>query len=138
MRFHRFFINIVTDNTRKKRSVRQYGIGWPPQSYENTIEVLVVVDGSMVHYHQHDVKLYVLSIMNVVDSIFKDSSIGNHVKVETVKVMLLDGGSFGYMRHKARVSASEMLTSFCKWQVLLNQYHDKQPLLYDVALLITR
>ena len=52
--------------TRSKRSLIQYGVGWPPQSYENTIEVLVVVDGSMVHFHQDDVKFYVLSLMKVV------------------------------------------------------------------------
>ena len=34
-----------------------------------------------------------------VDSIFRDKSIGNHIKVETVKVMSLEGATFGYMRH---------------------------------------
>ena len=34
-----------------------------------------------------------------VDSIFRDRSIGNHIKVETVKVMSLEGATFGYMRH---------------------------------------
>ena len=34
-----------------------------------------------------------------VDSIFKDRSIGNYIKVETVKVMSLEGATFGYMRH---------------------------------------
>ena len=34
-----------------------------------------------------------------VDSIFKDRSVGNHIKVETVKVMSLEGATFGYMRH---------------------------------------
>ena len=44
----------------------QYGIGWPPQSYDNTVEVLVVVDSSMIHYHKHDVKNYVLNLMKMV------------------------------------------------------------------------
>ena len=123
---------------RKKRSLKQYGVGWPPQSYENTIEVLVVADGSMILHHDDDVKQYILHLMNVVDTIFRDRSLGNHVKVEVVKVMAVDGGSFGYMRHMTRVSAAEMLSSFCKWQKLLNQYDHSGPLLYDVALLITR
>ena len=40
-----------------------------------------------------------LKILFKVDSIFKDKSIGNHIKVETVKVMSLEGATFGYMRH---------------------------------------
>ena len=51
---------------RQKRSTVQYGIGWPPQSYDNTVEVLVVVDSSMIHYHKHDVKNYVLNLMKMV------------------------------------------------------------------------
>ena len=66
--------------------VRHYGIGWPPQSYENTIEVLkkiihsnsiyliqilleqllIVVDGSMVAEHKNEVKFYVLNIIKMV------------------------------------------------------------------------
>ena len=57
------------EDIRPKRSV-QYGIGWPPQSYENTIEVLVVVDGSMTKYHGAGVKKYVLDLMNIVNITF--------------------------------------------------------------------
>ena len=77
-------------------------------------QILVVVDGSMVAEHKNEVKFYVLNIIKMVnslndynfpldffkvDSIFKDKSIGNHIKVETVKVMSLEGATFGYMRH---------------------------------------
>ena len=31
-----------------------------------------------------------------------------------------------------------MLTSFCKWQTLMNQYDSSGPQLYDAAILITR
>lgn len=31
-----------------------------------------------------------------------------------------------------------MLTSFCKWQTLMNQYDSSGPKLYDAAILITR
>ena len=69
---------------------------------------------------------------------FRDPSIGNQVKVETVKLMSLTGQSFGSSRHQeGKVSATEVLTSFCQWQTRLNQYQ-AGPLLYDVALLVTR
>ena len=78
-------------------------------------QLLIVVDGSMVAEHKDEVKFYVLNIIKMVislkilpflqtlffkvDSIFKDRSVGNHIKVETVKVMSLEGATFGYMRH---------------------------------------
>ena len=69
---------------------------------------------------------------------FRDPSIGNLVRVETVKIMSLTGESFGSVRQgEGQVSATEMLTSFCGWQTRLNQYK-AGPLLYDVALLVTR
>ena len=63
------FLYISLEDIRPKRSV-QYGIGWPPQSYENTIEVLVVADGSMTKYHGAGVKKYVLDLMNIVNITF--------------------------------------------------------------------
>ena len=70
---------------------------------------------------------------------FRDPSIGNHVRVETVKIMSLTGQSFGSRRHPEdkKVSATEMLASFCDWQTRLNHYQAGR-LLYDVALLVTR
>ena len=59
------YFNLFPD-IRPKRSV-QNGIGWPPPSYENTIEVLVVVDGSMTEYHGKEVKNYVLDLMKIVN-----------------------------------------------------------------------
>ena len=44
------------------------------------------------------IKIIFLSVVKV-DTIFRDRSIGNHVKVETIKVMSLDGATFGYIRH---------------------------------------
>ena len=62
------YFNLFPDikDIRPKRSV-QNGIGWPPPSYENTIEVLVVVDGSMTEYHGKGVKNYVLDLMKIVN-----------------------------------------------------------------------
>ena len=51
---------------RTRRSL-QYGLGWPPQSHENTIEVLVVLDRSMTDYHGDQVKTYALNLLKMVD-----------------------------------------------------------------------
>ena len=66
---------------------------------------------------------------------FRDPSIGNQVKVETVKLIALRGRSFSKTRHRAgEVSAAEILRSFCSWQRRIIQ----KPHLYDLALLVTR
>ena len=51
---------------RQRRSVKQIGGNWPPQSRENWLEVLVVVDGPMVKYHGSKVRHYVLTLMRMV------------------------------------------------------------------------
>ena len=53
-------------DVRPKRSV-EHSTRWPPPSYENTIEVLVVTDGSMTEYHGKEVKNYVLDLMKIVN-----------------------------------------------------------------------
>ena len=52
------------------------------------------------------IKIILLSVVKV-DTIFRDRSIGNHVKVETIKVMSLDGATFGYIRHSQSSKVGE-------------------------------
>ena len=39
---------------------------WPPKSQDNWVEILVVVDGSMVRYHGESTRQYILTLMNIV------------------------------------------------------------------------
>ena len=50
---------------RDKRSV-VIGDSWPPPSRDNWVEVMVVVDGTMVKYHGKSVQHYVLTLMQIV------------------------------------------------------------------------
>lgn len=55
------------------------------------VEALVVADQSMVAFHQDgDVETYLLTIMNMVSSLYKDPAIGNHIKVVVVRIVLLE------------------------------------------------
>lgn len=55
------------------------------------VEALVVADLSMVTFHQDgDVETYLLTIMNMVSSLYKDPAIGNHIKIVVVKIVLMD------------------------------------------------
>ena len=72
--------------------------------------------------------------MMQVDMIYRDSSIGNLMHINLVKFVLLkEKESFGSTKNESSVSAPGVLSSFCKWQKSLNQFHD-----YDIALLLTR
>ena len=58
--------------------------------------------------------------------------------MKPVKLISLSEPTFGHQTHgHGKVSASEVLTSFCKWQRRLTQYEGSGAL-YDVALLVTR
>ena len=50
---------------RDKRSV-VIGDSWPPPSRDNWVEVMVVVDGTMLKYHGKSVQHYVLTLMQIV------------------------------------------------------------------------
>lgn len=55
------------------------------------VEALVVADSSMVAFHQDEgVETYLLTIMNMVSSLYKDPAIGNLIKVVIVKIILLE------------------------------------------------
>lgn len=71
----------TTMHTRGKRSV----------SSPRHVEALVVADSSMVDFHQdRDVETYLLTIMNMVSSLYKDPAIGNLIKVVVVRIVLLE------------------------------------------------
>ena len=78
-------------------------------------------------------------IMVQVDMIYRDSSIGNLIHINVVKLLVLkENESFAPKKSQSTVSASDMLKSFCKWQTHLNRYDKTGPQYYDVALLLTR
>lgn len=55
------------------------------------VEALIVADPSMVAFHQDgDVETYLLTIMNMVSSLYKDPAIGNLIKVVVVRIVLLE------------------------------------------------
>ena len=77
--------------------------------------------------------------MMQVDLIYRDSSIGNMISISVVKIMVLkENESFASRKNQSSVSASDMLSSFCKWQKSLNQFGKSRAKYYDVALLLTR
>ncbi|KAI0211142.1 A disintegrin and metalloproteinase with thrombospondin motifs 6 [Lamellibrachia satsuma] len=69
-----------TPRRRSRRSV----------SKENTVELLVVVDKTMVGYHgSSEIEPYILTVMNIVANLYHDVSIGNYMNIVVTRLVLL-------------------------------------------------
>ncbi|BFY97420.1 hypothetical protein BsWGS_00460 [Bradybaena similaris] len=115
-----------SSHDRTKRSI----------SIEKHVETLVVVDTEMVNYYQNeDIETYVLTVMNMVATLFHDASIGNAVNIVIVRIILMqDPDEDLQISHHA----DKTLKSFCKWQKNINFRDDDHPNHHDVAILLTR
>ncbi|OXB78729.1 UNVERIFIED_CONTAM: hypothetical protein H355_002694 [Colinus virginianus] len=58
-------------------------------SYPRFVEVMVVADSRMVAYHGANLQHYVLTLMSIVASIYKDPSIGNLINIVIVKLVVI-------------------------------------------------
>lgn len=102
------------------------------------VEALVVADSSMVEFHQdRDVEVYLLTIMNMVSSLYKDPAIGNLIKVVVVRIVLLEDED-SHPDFNVTQAAEKNLQNFCRWQRLENPKDEADPNHHDVAILITR
>lgn len=82
--------------------------------YPRHVEALVVADPSMVQFHDDDdVETYLLTIMNMVNMLYKDRSIGNSVTVVVVRIILLEDED-SYQDLNVTHIAGATLESFCK------------------------
>ncbi|XP_043919586.1 A disintegrin and metalloproteinase with thrombospondin motifs 6-like [Protopterus annectens] len=120
------------DRPREKRSV----------SIERFVETLVVSDKMMVGYHgRKDIEHYILSVMNIVAKLYRDSSLGNVVNIIVTRLIVLteDQPNLEINHH-----ADKSLDSFCKWQKSVlshqsdsNTISEKGIAHHDNAVLIT-
>ncbi|KAK3916228.1 A disintegrin and metalloproteinase with thrombospondin motifs 7, partial [Frankliniella fusca] len=127
-------------------SVQQKGGAGPGRaprsvSTEKHVEVLLVADQSMTAFHQDgDIETYLLTIMNMVASMYHDPTIGNLINIVVVRIILMDewaseseGETFN-----STVNADATLASFCRWASQLNPPDEADPHHHDVAVLVTR
>nr|XP_034956749.1 A disintegrin and metalloproteinase with thrombospondin motifs 6 isoform X5 [Zootoca vivipara] len=123
----------LSSHHRLKRSV----------STERFVETLVVADKMMVGYHgRKDIEHYILSVMNIVAKLYRDSSLGNVVNIIVTRLIVLteDQPNLEINHH-----ADKSLDSFCKWQKsILSHQSDGNTIPengiahHDNAVLITR
>ncbi|XP_032326087.1 A disintegrin and metalloproteinase with thrombospondin motifs 14 isoform X7 [Camelus ferus] len=83
-----------------------------PGSY--SIEVLLAVDDSVVRFHgKEHVQNYVLTLMNIVDEIYHDESLGAHINIALVRLIMV-----GYRQSLSlieRGKPSRSLEQVCRW-----------------------
>ncbi|XP_059389902.1 A disintegrin and metalloproteinase with thrombospondin motifs 18-like isoform X3 [Carassius carassius] len=96
------------------------------------VETLVVADRKILEKHGRDnVTTYVLTVMNMVSSLFKDGTIGNDINIVVVSLLLLEKDPLGLsINHHA----DQSLNSFCQWQSGLIGKNGKR---HDHAILLT-
>ena len=84
----------VQGRGRRKHQTRQQRL-WQRSrrsiSRPRHVEALVVADTSMMAFHQDgDVETYLLTIMNMVSSLYHDPTIGNFINVVVVRIILME------------------------------------------------
>ncbi|KAM7423138.1 hypothetical protein PAMA_010928 [Pampus argenteus] len=104
-------------------------------SYPRFVEVMLVADSKMVEHHGGNLQHYILTLMSIVSSIYKDPSIGNLINIVIVKLVILNNELDGPI---ISFNAQTTLKNFCIWQQSQNILDDNHHSHHDTAILITR
>uniref|UniRef100_A0A8C5C4L8 ADAM metallopeptidase with thrombospondin type 1 motif 9 n=1 Tax=Gadus morhua TaxID=8049 RepID=A0A8C5C4L8_GADMO len=104
-------------------------------SYPRFVEVMLVADSKMVEHHGSNLQHYILTLMSIVSSIYKDPSIGNLINIVIVKLVILNNELDGPV---ISFNAQTTLKNFCIWQQSQNIVDDSHHSHHDTAILITR
>uniref|UniRef100_A0AAR2JEP4 Peptidase M12B domain-containing protein n=1 Tax=Pygocentrus nattereri TaxID=42514 RepID=A0AAR2JEP4_PYGNA len=123
-----FLQNVIHDSGPHRRSKRFL-------SYPRFVEVMVVADSKMVEHHGSNLQHYILTLMSIVSSIYKDPSIGNLINIVVMKLVIINNELEGPV---ISFNAQSTLKNFCIWQQGQNHLDDNHPNHHDTAILITR
>ncbi|XP_072858197.2 A disintegrin and metalloproteinase with thrombospondin motifs 3 [Pogona vitticeps] len=101
------------------------------------IEVLLGVDDSVVRFHgKEHVQNYLLTLMNIVNEIYHDESLGVHINVVLVRMMML-----GYAKSISlieRGNPSRSLENVCRWAYQQQKADPSHSEHHDHAIFLTR
>jgi len=122
--------DIEEDYSAADRAVASAGERRPT---EKSVETLVVADKALIKNHQGDernITMYILTVMNMVSSLFKDRSLEDEVNIIIIGLVLLDDDSKLELSHRADHS----LLNFCRWQSSQKAALERKP---DHSVLLT-
>ncbi|NXN59585.1 ATS14 metalloproteinase, partial [Rynchops niger] len=116
------------DAERKRRHARKD---------DYNIEVLLAVDDSVVRFHgKEHVQNYVLTLMNIVDEIYHDESLGVHINIVLVRMIMV-----GYRQSVSlieRGNPSRSLEQVCRWAHSQQRSNPDHAEYHDHAVFLTR
>ncbi|XP_056132724.1 A disintegrin and metalloproteinase with thrombospondin motifs 2-like [Lampris incognitus] len=119
------------NQSRAERIRRQV----PDRAYN--IEVLLGVDDSVVQFHgKEDVQKYLLTLMNIVNEIYHDQSLGARINVVLVRIIML-----GYGKSMSLIelgNPSQSLENVCRWAFLQQKKDKGDAEHHDHAIFLTR
>ncbi|KAJ8405496.1 hypothetical protein AAFF_G00319690 [Aldrovandia affinis] len=101
------------------------------------IEVLLGVDDSVVQFHgKEHVQKYLLTLMNIVNEIYHDQSLGARINVVLVRIIML-----GYGKSMSLIelgNPSQSLENVCRWAFLQQKQDSGDAEYHDHAIFLTR
>ncbi|KAL3975275.1 phosphatidylinositol phospholipase C, beta [Sarotherodon galilaeus] len=101
------------------------------------IEILLGVDDSVVRFHgKEHVQNYLLTLMNIVNEIYHDESLGVHINVVLVRMIML-----GYAKSISlieRGNPSRSLENVCRWAFVQQKGDPDHAEHHDHAIFLTR
>ncbi|XP_072880765.1 A disintegrin and metalloproteinase with thrombospondin motifs 3-like isoform X3 [Hemitrygon akajei] len=118
----------LDENLRQRRHAKEN---------DYNIEVLLGVDDSVVRFHgKEHVQNYLLTLMNIVNEIYHDKSLGVHVNVVLVRMIML-----GYAKSISlieRGNPSRSLENVCRWASSQQRSDLNHSEHHDHAIFLTR
>ncbi|WAQ96957.1 ATS3-like protein [Mya arenaria] len=121
--------NTMTSRRRRRRAA--------PGQFTKYLEVLLVADTSVVEFLGQDrVKQYLLTLMNIANEVYHDSTLGVRIEVVTVKIMFMDKES-----ERSVVVSSEpqrTVDRFCHWVSAQAHRNGGTGSHHDIAVLLSR
>ncbi|XP_049614698.1 A disintegrin and metalloproteinase with thrombospondin motifs 14 isoform X2 [Syngnathus scovelli] len=107
------------------------------QKDDYNMEVLLAVDDSVVRFHgKEHVQNYVLTLMNIVDEIYHDESLGTSINIVLVRMIMV-----GYRQSInliERGSPSRSLEQVCRWANTQQRADPDHADYHDHAIFLTR
>ncbi|XP_037547026.1 A disintegrin and metalloproteinase with thrombospondin motifs 14 [Nematolebias whitei] len=117
----------LSESERKRRHAKK----------DYNIEVLLAVDDSVVRFHGKElVQNYVLTLMNIVDEIYHDESLGTNINIVLVRMIMV-----GYRQSISlieRGNPSRSLEQVCRWANTQQRHDPDHAEYHDHAIFLTR
>uniref|UniRef100_A0A665X722 ADAM metallopeptidase with thrombospondin type 1 motif, 14 n=1 Tax=Echeneis naucrates TaxID=173247 RepID=A0A665X722_ECHNA len=118
----------LSESERKRRHAKKD---------DYNIEVLLAVDDSVVRFHgKEHVQNYVLTLMNIVDEIYHDESLGTNINIVLVRMIMV-----GYRQSISlieRGNPSRSLEQVCRWANTQQRRDPEHAEYHDHAIFLTR